>query len=142
MRRIAIMLAMSVSVLLLLAACKTGIERKAEKQLKATLLELAKNPETFDISKVETKYCCDSLCILHCMTKGQNGFGGYSSSYIEYIYLIDKGKRYECVTDLEDESSVFTAYGDPEKLSEDKADRLYLSSVIRCVLDGREVLKR
>lgn len=142
MKRIAIAIAVSLSLVLCFAACKSGIERKAEKQLKATLLELAKNPHTFDISKVETKYCCDSLCILHCMTKGQNGYGGYSSSYIEYIYLIDKDGIYECVTDLEDESSVLSSYGNPENFSEEVAGKLYLSSVIRCVLDGREIPKR
>lgn len=65
----------------------SSFEKQAKKQMEKTLKEMAKNPETFQITNVETKFCNDSTCVLHVKTKGQNGFGGWSISRKEYIFI-------------------------------------------------------
>lgn len=142
MKRFIITLSMALFLSVVLFSCKSGIEKKAEKQLRSTMLELAKNPDTFDITDMETRYCTDSLCIIQCRTKGQNGFGGYSTSIIEYIYLIDKDKRYECVSDLEDENSILPFQSDLSHLSKQEAMDLYSTAALICAFQGREVPDR
>ena len=72
--------------------------------------ELAKDPSSIQISNVETKFNNDSICILHFKFSGKNGFGGVSSSEIEYIYLIhtrDGNKtKWESVRKLNDKKSI------------------------------------
>lgn len=87
----------------------SSFERQAKKQMEETLKELAKNPETFKITDVKTKFNNDSTCVLHVKTKGQNGFGGWSISNFEYIYVKSKNVQdncyelYEAITNLEDD---------------------------------------
>lgn len=90
-----------------LYSCSNDIEKNAEIQMKKTMEELAKNPESLKISNIEVAYKSDSLCILNFIAKGQNGFGGYSSSHNEYIYMITKdGGAREALYDLDDNKSV------------------------------------
>lgn len=87
---------------------KNPLEDKAEKQLRVTMEEFAKNPETFKITNEKVIFSNDSMCTISFIGKGQNGFGGYSSSELEYTLVKckdNKGKiiYYESLLDMENE---------------------------------------
>lgn len=97
-----LIITMLTSFLMFIACNSQSVEEIAVKQMKKTVLELAKNPDTFNVSDIQPIISEDSLVILHCITRGQNGFGGYSIGQLEYIYFISPdGKRYEAINDLE-----------------------------------------
>jgi hypothetical protein len=58
-----------------MASC-SSIQNDAEKQLRNTIQELARNPETFKILELETVYKSpsDSLIVMSFTGRGQNGF--------------------------------------------------------------------
>lgn len=126
----------------------SSIEKDAENQMKKTMMEYAKNPDTFKISNLETIYKSptDSLIVLRFIGKGQNGFGGYSSYYEYFYHIDDDGKRYEILVDLEEDkgnsfkelksSDLIGLY--PDSLY-DHAMRLVVS--LRTVFHGREVVR-
>ena len=70
----------------MLVSCNS-MERKAKRQLHETMEELAKNPETFKISKEKIVFSNDSMCTISFIGRGQNGFGGFSSSRMEYTLI-------------------------------------------------------
>lgn len=89
-----------------LVSCNS-MEHKTKSQLRSTLEELAKNPESFSISKEKVIYSNDSMCTISFIGRGQNGFGGYTSSRMEYTLLKienEKGKTQydEALLDMED----------------------------------------
>lgn len=105
------------AAVLFMAACTSNVgtiesfESKAKKQMEQTMFEMSKNPETFKIDNVKAVISNDSLCVLHFVTRGQNGFGGYSRSEMEYVLVKDKDKAgnveyYESYKDLEDKGKV------------------------------------
>ncbi len=76
--------------------------------MEKTMLEMSKNPETFKIDNVKVVISNDSLCVLQFITRGQNGFGGYSRSEMEYVLVKSKDKNgtieyYESFKDLNEE---------------------------------------
>lgn len=90
---------------LALVSCSNSLESKARKQMKTTMLEMAKNPESVKIDNVKAVISNDSLCVLQFVTRGQNGFGGYSRSEMEYVFVKSKNKDgmieyYESFKDL------------------------------------------
>lgn len=90
--------------MLLFASCKEDIKDSALKQLKITMTELAKNPDTYKITNIKEVYRSpsDSLIVISFQGKGQNGFGGWSSSSFEYAYHIGaENSRFEILRDLE-----------------------------------------
>nr|DAY78816.1 MAG TPA: TRAF PROTEIN, TRAO PROTEIN, TRAN ADHESION, BACTERIAL SECRETION.5A [Caudoviricetes sp.] len=91
---------------LALVSCSSGLESKAKKQMKETILEMAKNPESVKIDNVKTIINNDSLCVLSFNARGQNSFGGYDRSNYGYYYVKSKkdGKeRYmEALQGIED----------------------------------------
>lgn len=93
-----------------LASCNS-FEREAKEQMEKTMKELAKNPDTFKITDVETMFSNDSTCVLHFKTKGQNGFGGWSAGNYEYVYIKSKNikeniyETYETVINLEEKGN-------------------------------------
>ena len=96
---------------MLMFSC-TSFEDEAKKQMKETMIELARNSETLKITNIKTKYVCDSLCILHFFGSGQNGLGGWNKSKFEYIYCYlvkdDGNKEYrEILFNLDKEKSIF-----------------------------------
>lgn len=100
-------------ITLFFVSCSKGLENKAVKQMKETLNELAKNPESLKLSKKKTIYNNDSICVLQFIAKGQNGFGGYNSSHYEYILVrIRDGKDpnkityNECLIDLDENDPI------------------------------------
>lgn len=92
---------------LALVSCGNGLESKAKKQMKKTMLEMAKNPDALKISDIKTSWIDDSLCILSCKVRGQNPFGGYDMSEYQYYYLKStisgKEKYYENIINIGNE---------------------------------------
>ena len=79
----------SIFITLCVSSCNS-FENGAKNTMHNTIKELAKNPDTYKLSNEEVVVSNDSLVIIHCIGKGQNGFGGWSSSRIEYIYILTK----------------------------------------------------
>ena len=76
-------------------------------QMKMTVKELAKNPESVSFSNIETKFLNDSICVLHFTLRGQNSFGGYNASQREYIYTVNsEGVCYERLRNLKEDGSI------------------------------------
>lgn len=63
------------------------MESKTKKQLRNTMEELAKNPETLKISNEKVIFSNDSMCTISFIGRGQNGFGGFNSSRLEYTLV-------------------------------------------------------
>ena len=64
-----------------------SFENKAKKQLHATMKEVARNPKTYKITNEKVIFSSDSMCTISFVGSGQNGFGGYSSSKMEYTFI-------------------------------------------------------
>jgi hypothetical protein len=136
MKKIMFMLIVS---FVIFVSCKTPIERKAKKQLRETMYSLAKNPDSYKIHDTEIKYHTDSLCIIHCDCSGQNGFGGYNRSKIEYIYLLTENCTYEVVRDLDDNKSIFYNHSDLTHLSKTDSADIESAAIIYCIFNGRKI---
>ena len=70
-------------------------------------------PLAFKISNIKTCISNDSLCVLQFTTKGRNGFGGFSTSRVEYVLVKDqRDVLNEIVTDLDDDDkkSIYTTF--------------------------------
>lgn len=130
-----------------MASC-SSIQNDAEQQLRNTIQELARNPETFKILELETVYKSptDSLIVLSFRGRGQNGFGGYTVTSYEYYYFISKdGSRYEQLVNLEEEKSeTFEKWTHSGVFFESLPDSLYDEAVLcfagcRTIINGREI---
>ena len=83
-----------------------NVESMAKKQVTQTMKELAKNPESISIQNMKTVFLTDSICVVHFVFRGQNGFGGYSRENIEYMYCIQSsGDIYEALINLDENKS-------------------------------------
>lgn len=102
-----IQLLLIITLIITLASCQQNLESEAKKQLKTTMKELLKDPDSATLTNVQTAYSSDSVCVIYFDCKAKNGFGGYSSSYMEYLYCIDKeksnGERIELVSSIGDD---------------------------------------
>lgn len=75
---------------LLLCGCtnKTdGYEKLAQEHLENVVKKVAKNPDTYKITDVETAYKQDSICIIRFNGRGENSFGGSSVSRYEFVMI-------------------------------------------------------
>lgn len=146
--RVLVYLLIGCGLSIFLFSC-SSIEKEAKNQMRKTVLELAKNPDTYKISNVKTIYKSptDSLVVLSFMGKGQNGFGGYSSGFYEYYYHIDvNGKIYENLVDLEDEEARTFKDLKRSDLVQLYPDSLYDSAIrlvvaLQSIMHGREVVE-
>lgn len=151
-----------------LSSCNS-LEKKAKRQLRDTMEELAKNPETFKITNEKVVFSNDSMCTISFIGRGQNGFGGYNSSKMEYTFIKlakdDEGKTSYCEALLDMESqkdrrnSIKEAINDVDKgflygsskavydefikkgmSKEDaKANYLYFQAMVNSAINGREI---
>lgn len=151
-----------------LSSCNS-LEKKAKRQLRDTMEELAKNPETFKITNEKVVFSNDSMCTISFIGRGQNGFGGYNSSNMEYTFIKlakdDEGKTTYCeaLLDMENQkdrrNSIKEAINDVDKgflygsskdiydefikkgiSKEDaKAKYLYFQAVVNSAINGREI---
>ena len=151
-----------------LSSCNS-LEKKAKRQLRDTMEELAKNPETFKITNEKVVFSNDSMCTISFIGIGQNGFGGYNSSKMEYTLIKldkdDKGETTYCETLLDMETkndrrnSIKEAINDVDKgclygsskavyeefikrgmsREDAKANHLYFQAVVNSAINGREI---
>ncbi len=148
---------------LLITSCSNGLEKQAKEQLKKTMKEMLKNPDSATLSNVKTELNNDSLCIIHFTCKAQNGFGGYTSSKYEYIYLKmeekDKTEYREGIYNLDESKSVIKKAKDfaksisdignkdlkksksADELERDSINTIYLIAMGNVIFNGREVDK-
>ena len=98
MKKILMFMAIMIAVVSL-SSCNS-LEKKAKRQLRDTMEELAKNPETFKITNEKVVFSNDSMCTISFIGRGQNDFGGYNSSKMEYTLIKlakdDKGETTYC----------------------------------------------
>lgn len=73
---------------------KNSLENKAKEQLHVTMKELARNPETYKIANEKVIFSSDSMCTISFVGSGQNGFGRYSTSRMEYTIVKCKDDKY------------------------------------------------
>lgn len=107
-----------VTVVFTLCGCtnKTdGYEKLAQEQLEKVVMKVAKNPDTYKITDMETAYKQDSICIIRFNGRGENGFGGSSVSRYEFVMLstlqnTDKQVTLCFLTDLDGKVSVLREY--------------------------------
>lgn len=72
--------------------------------MEAMIKELSRNPESVKIENINAIYENDSLSILRFDFTGKNGLGIESTDKMEYIYLVDNGKKYEAIHELDADS--------------------------------------
>lgn len=127
----------SIFITLLISSCNS-FENDAKNTMHNTIKELAKNPDTYKLSNEEVVVSNDSLVIIHCIGKGQNGFGGWSSSRIEYIYILTKKHNhiYEYVSTDGSIYSIAKFVLDKEEITDDE---IYGFANVYAVLNGRRV---
>lgn len=144
-----------------ITSCSNGLEKQAKEQLKKTMKEMLKNPDSATLTNVKTELNNDSICIIHFNCKAQNGFGGYTTNKYEYIYLKmdkkDKTVYKEGIFNLDDTKSVIKKAKDFKKTIADIADKnikkdksadeierdsintIYLIAMGNLIFSGREV---
>lgn len=127
----------SMFITIFISSCNS-FESDAKNTMHNTLKELAKNPDTYKLSNEEVVVSNDSLVIIHCIGKGQNGFGGWSSSRIEYIYILTKKHNhiYEYVST---DGSIYSIAEFALKKEEITDDEIYRFANFYAVLYGRRV---
>ena len=150
---------------LLITSCSNGLEKQAKEQLKKTMKELLKNPDSATLTNVKTELNNDSLCIIHFTCKAQNGFGGYTTSNYEYIYAKFNNKNdgscyyKEGILDLDEKSSVIESAKDlddslsdiakknskkdrsQDEIERDRVNSIYLMATGTLIFNGRKVKK-
>ena len=113
-----------------LSSCNS-FEKKAKKQMRETINELAKNPDTYKVVNEKVVFSNDSVCVISFVGKGENGFGGYTSNKIEYYltkrHTKDGVKVEEALLNLDDED----AHNTPFKK---EVDRMYKDKDLRKAL--------
>lgn len=80
------------------------VSKEATKAMELTIRDLAKNPENVKITNINTVYANDSLCILHFDFTGKNGLGNETTDKMEYLYIVNEGKKYEAFHELGSDS--------------------------------------
>ena len=85
MKKVLMFMAIMIAVVSL-SSCNS-FEDKAKKQLRTTMEELAKNPETYKITNEKVIYSNDSVCTISFIGRGQNDFGEYYTSRMEYTIV-------------------------------------------------------
>ena len=142
----------------------SSIEGKAKKQLKQTIEEVMKNPDTFKMKNEKVLISDDSLFVMTFNGIGENSYGGHTNQKYEYIYLKnetkDKGIEYmEYIGDANDKTSVSEMY---KKYTKHEADisemqlievfmkegkteeeaiimQTYMTALIKCIMNGRTI---
>lgn len=113
-----------------LSSCNS-FEKKAKKQMRETINELAKNPDTYKVVNEKVVFSNDSVCVISFVGKGENGFGGYTSNKREYYltkrHTKDGVKVEDALLNLDDED----AHNTPFKK---EVDRMYKDKDLRKAL--------
>jgi hypothetical protein len=73
----------------LFSSC-SNMEDKADKNMDNYIKEIVKNPTNYQIVGKKKLISNDSICIYRFILKGENGFGGWSSSNMQYELIKKK----------------------------------------------------
>ncbi len=109
----------------LMASCSESakLEKAAKEQMETTFKEMARDPSSAKLSNIETIYCDDSLCIIHCDFSAKNGLGAEVKNKYEYLFIRSNGKNYESYIEISNEDEgVFVS---KEKYEKDKKGKIY-----------------
>ena len=93
-----------VIMFLLLAVIMVGVtscnslENKAKEQLKETIGDVMKNPDTFKMRNEKTIISNDSLFVMTFSGIGENSYGGHSNQKYEYVFIKNKPKDEDEIT--------------------------------------------
>ncbi len=91
---------------LLLAVIMVGVtscnslENKAKEQLKETIGDVMKNPDTFKMRNEKTIISNDSLFVMTFSGIGENSYGGHSNQKYEYVFIKNKPKDEDEITNI------------------------------------------
>jgi len=116
---------LSIAAALLAVSCDqtSQFEKDARAQLETTFKTIAVDPESVEISNIETKYLDDSLCIIHFDFTGKNALGNPLTNREEYIYIESCGKCYEALQNISaDDNVVFLS---EEKYNSRRIGKVY-----------------
>lgn len=161
-RRVKVFAVLSVAFAILFCSCNSSIERKAKKEMKRKMTEVAKIPESVKITNVKTAYVDDSLCILHYDFAGKNSYGAVVKNREEFIYFVDEDGPFAYYHNIDDNESVLEKAKetyqeslpkmkeerfkellvDEKKKEEFKRACIKLEASIKCLLYGYEVGKK
>lgn len=153
---------LSVAFTILFCSCTSSIERKAKKEMKRKMTEVAKIPESVKITNLNTVYVDDSLCVLHYDFAGKNSYGAVVKNREEFIYLVDEDGSFAYYHDIDDNESVLEKAKetyqeslpkmteerykellvDEKKREEFKRACIKLEVSIKCLVYGYEVGKK
>ena len=101
----------------------TKFEKMAKEQMEATFKRIAKHPSSVKLLDIETVYCDDSLCIIHCDFSAKNDLGADVTDKYEYILISSNGKNYESYMEINhDEDCVFVS---PDEYKKNKKGTIY-----------------
>lgn len=103
MKRNFLIMALTTVIAIALAACSSRSQKtssEAKTSMEALVKELAKDPESVKLENINAVYETDSLSILHFDFTAKNGLGIESTDKMEYVYLIQGGKKYEALHEL------------------------------------------
>ena len=160
-----------VIMFLLLAVIMVGVtscnslENKAKEQLKETIGDVMKNPDTFKMRNEKTIISNDSLFVMTFSGIGENSYGGHSNQKYEYVFIKNKPKDEDEITYMEylgeanDKTSVSGMFRRLKKHESDAEERhmvdifinegkteedaiamqTYMQALIKCLISGREV---
>lgn len=120
-------LMLAVMMILSIESCSESakLEKTAKEQMEATFKEMARDPSSVSISNIETVFCDDSLCIIHCDFTAKNGLGVEVTDRCEYVFIHSNGKNYESYQEIsKNEEGVFV---NKEKYEKDKKGTIYES---------------
>lgn len=115
-----------IAVIISLSSCthKSAFEKKAIKQLHETMDEKFSQWAETNISDVQTKWCDDSLCIVHFLHSAKNTSDDYEvGDRIEYVLLKSGDKEYELVHPVRPDS----VFVNPVTYIEEKKNKIYES---------------
>ena len=89
MKRIKVLVVLSVCILMLSCSKSAQIKGEAQKQMEQTFKEVAKDPSSVKLSNSTVVFNDDSLCIIHVDFSAKTGLGTEAKSRYEYIFIDD-----------------------------------------------------
>ena len=163
MKKVLFGLLLAVIAVGVMSSCNS-LESKAKNQLKETITEVMKNPDTFKMRNEKTIISNDSLYVMTFSGIGENSYGGHSNQKYEYVFVKetkdDNEVSYmEYIGEADDKTSVSGLYKRLTKHESDATERhmadvlinegrteeeaiaiqTFTQALIKCIISGREI---
>lgn len=123
MKRIKVLVVLSVCILMLSCSKSAQIKGEAQKQMEQTFKEVAKDPSSVKLSNSTVVFNDDSLCIIHVDFSAKTGLGTEAKSRYEYIFINSNDKKYEAFQEINSEEG--GVYIESEKYDKQKVGTIY-----------------